>query len=66
MAVDSGIVEIYLNNKLISSNNVTGVAISKSITVDESKSFYNISVIYKGINIQILQIQLYWEYLHFL
>lgn len=50
MAVDSGIVEIYLNNKLISSNNVTGVAISKSITVDESKSFYNISVIYKGNN----------------
>ena len=42
--------EIYLNNKLISSNNVTGVAISKSITVDESKSFYNISVIYKGNN----------------
>lgn len=50
LAVDSGIVEIYLNNKLISSNNVTGVAISKSITVDESKSFYNISVIYKGNN----------------
>ena len=50
MAVDSGIVEIYLNNKLISSNNVTGVTISKSITVDESKSFYNISVIYKGNN----------------
>lgn len=50
LAVDSGIVEIYLNNKLISSNNVTGLAISKSITVDESKSFYNISVIYKGNN----------------
>lgn len=50
LAVDFGIVEIYLNNKLISSNNVTGVAISKSITVDESKSFYNISVIYKGNN----------------
>ena len=50
MAVDFGIVEIYLNNKLISSNNVTGLAISKSITVDESKSFYNISVIYKGNN----------------
>lgn len=50
LAVDSGIVEIYLNNKLISSNNVTGVAIGKSITVDESKSFYNISVIYKGNN----------------
>lgn len=50
LAVDFGIVEIYLNNKLISSNNVTGLAISKSITVDESKSFYNISVIYKGNN----------------
>ena len=50
MAVDFGIVEIYLNNKLISSNNVTGLTISKSITVDESKSFYNISVIYKGNN----------------
>lgn len=50
LAVAFGIVEIYLNNKLISSNNVTGLAISKSITVDESKSFYNISVIYKGNN----------------
>lgn len=50
LAVDFGIFEIYLNNKLISSNNVTGLAISKSITVDESKSFYNISVIYKGNN----------------
>lgn len=50
LAVDFGIVEIYLNNKLISSNIVTGLAISKSITVDESKSFYNISVIYKGNN----------------
>lgn len=50
LAVDFGIVEIYLNNKLISSNNVTGLAISKFITVDESKSFYNISVIYKGNN----------------
>ena len=50
LAVDFGIVEIYLNNKLISSNNVTGLTISKSITVDESKSFYNISVIYKGNN----------------
>ncbi len=60
LAVDFGIVEIYLNNKLISSNNVTGLAISKSITVDESKSFYNISVIYKGNNkYAILQIQLY-------
>ncbi|WP_400224669.1 adhesin, partial [Methanobrevibacter smithii] len=53
LAVDSGIVEIYLNNKLISSNNVTGVAISKSITVDESKSFYNISVKNTQMNVSV-------------
>ena len=50
LAVDEGIVEIYLNNKLISSNNVTGVVISKEITANENKSFYNVSVVYKGNN----------------
>lgn len=50
LVVDSGIIEIYLNNKLISSNNVTTSIIGEDITISENKSFYNISVIYKGNN----------------